>query len=296
MRDKWIVFNKIVIYGCSLLFLLFLSINSFLYTSDGYEVNVSSPRRLAEDFLGCFIFFGFCWLFSCLAERLPKKVRFLGLVLAFLTAMLFSAWWIINSANLPQSDAKSIYDIAYRAKNHDLLPIAPTGSYMSLWPFQAGLVLFFEVIFRLIPVADEMTIQWLYMPFMALSLVSGYMIVRKKFSTLRTRIFWCLLMLFCFPYYLYINNMYGEIPSIALCLFTLWMLLEYSAKPSWMNLLFAGLGLATAIALRKNTLIFVIACFLVWGVRVQAPAALSWPPAGTDCRNGRRYHAATKIL
>lgn len=265
MRDKWIVFNKIIIYGCGLLFLLFLSINSFLYTSDGYEVNVSSPRRLAEDFLGCFIFFGFCWLFSCLAEKLPKKVRFLGLVLAFLTAMLFSAWWIINSANLPQSDAKSIYDIAYRAKNHDLLPIAPTGSYMSLWPFQAGLVLFFEVIFRLIPVADEMTIQWLYMPFMALSLVSGYMIVRKNFSALRTRIFWCLLMLFCFPYYLYINNMYGEIPSIALCLFTLWMLLEYSAKPSWMNLLFAGLGLATAIALRKNTLIFVIACFLVWG-------------------------------
>lgn len=265
MRDKWIVFNKIIIYGFALVFLLFLSINSFLYTSDGYEVDISSPRRMIEDFWGCCIFFGLCWLFSRLAERLSEKIRFGGIVLAFLTAMFFSAWWIINSANLPQSDAKSIYDIAYRAKNHDLLPIAPTGSYMSLWPFQSGLVLFFEVIFRLIPAADEMTIQWFYMPFMALSLVSGYMVMRKCFSTIRTRVFWCLLMLFCFPYYIYINNMYGEIPSMALSLFALWMLLEYSAKSSWINLLFAGLGLATAVAIRKNTLIFVIACFLVWG-------------------------------
>jgi hypothetical protein len=58
--------------------------------------------------------------------------------------------------------------------------------------------------------------------------------------------------------------MYGEIPSIALSLFTLWMLLEYSAKPSWLKLLSAGLGLAAAVAIRKNTLIFVIACVLVW--------------------------------
>lgn len=81
---------------------------------------------------------------------------------------------------------------------------------------------------------------------------------------MRTRLFWCLLMLFCFPYYFHINNMYGEIPSIALSLFSLWMLLEYSAKPSWYKLLSAGLGIAAAVAIRKNTLIFVIACILVW--------------------------------
>lgn len=90
------------------------------------------------------------------------------------------------------------------------------------------------------------------------------LVVKKSFSSVRTSLLWCILMSLCFPYFFHINNMYGEIPSIALSLFTLWMLLEYSAKPSWLKLLSAGLGLAAAVAIRKNTLIFVIACVLVW--------------------------------
>lgn len=53
---------------------------------------------------------------------------------------------------------------------------------------------------------------------------------------------------------------------MALSLFALWMLLEYSADPFWLKLLAAGMGLAAAVAIRKNTLIFVIACILVWSV------------------------------
>lgn len=217
-----------------------------------------------QDLLGCVLFLGFCFLLIYIGEKISTKICALWMMLLFLSVMIFCAWWIANSVNLPQSDAKSVYDIAYRAKNHDLLPVAPTGSYMSLWPFQSGLVLFFEMILRLIPNAGEMTIQWFYLPFMALSLISGYMVVKKSFSSVRTSLLWCILMSLCFPYFFHINNMYGEIPSIALSLFTLWMLLEYSAKPSWLKLLSAGLGLAAAVAIRKNTLIFVIACVLVW--------------------------------
>lgn len=207
---------KITIYGYALLFLLFLCSQSFLYSSDGYGLERNGIGQFMRDLAGCLFFFGVCSLLVYMGEMLPKKGYVAGLILAFLTAMLFSAWWIGNAANLPQSDAKAIYDIAYRAKNHDLLPVAPTGSYLSLWPFQSGLVLFFEVIIRLVPDANEMTIQWCYLPFMALSLVSGYMIVKKIFPSARTRVSWCLLMLFCFPYYFHVNNMYGEIPSTSL--------------------------------------------------------------------------------
>lgn len=181
----------------------------------------------------------------------------------FLLVMGFCAWWIVNSANMPQSDAKSIYDIAYRAANHDLLPIAPTGSYMSLWPFQSGLVLFMEIIFRLIPSADEMTVQWIYLPLMALSLISAYMVVRRMFSTVRTRVIWCIFMSICFPYYFHINNMYGEIPSIAMAFFTLWMLLDYLKCQKKVCLGLASLGLAAAVAVKTNMVIFAIAIILV---------------------------------
>lgn len=242
MTNGWIVCAKKVVYGSALFFLLFLCVTSFIYSSDGYQLETNSIWRAVRDMAGCLLLCGMFWILARFVERRSWGIAMAGAAVLFLTVMLFSTWWIIHSANLPQSDAKSVYDIAVRAKNHDLLAIAPTGSYMSLWPFQSGLVLFFEIILRWIPGSDEMTIQWMYLPFIALSLVSGYMVVKRVFFSVRTRIFWCLLMLFCFPYYLHINNMYGEIPSISLSLLVLWMLLEYYRKPSRLKLLFAGIG------------------------------------------------------
>ncbi|MCM1188446.1 MAG: hypothetical protein NC541_04005 [bacterium] len=242
MNGKCCILAKKVIYGSALAFLLFLSVTSFIYSSDGYEIRKNNVEKVLQDLAGVVLLLGIVWILSCLWEKMSKVFRIIVISVFFLTAMFFSAWWIVNSANLPQSDAKAIYDIAYRAKNHDLLAIAPTGSYMSLWPFQSGLVLFFETIFRLLPGADEMTVQWVYLPFMALSLIAGYMVVRKMFISSRTRFFWCVLMLLCIPYYLYVNNMYGEVPSTALMLFALWMFLEYSKKPSRYYTLLLGGG------------------------------------------------------
>lgn len=260
----WIFLAKKVIYGFALIFLLFLSAISLIYSSDGYVISVNSiGRMMLSGFAGILAIGGIWWLSSHVLEKMREIYRWAGAVFLFLSAMVFCTWWIINSANLPQSDAKSIYDIACRAKVHDLLPIAPTGSYMSLWPFQSGLVLFFETILRAVPDGNEMTIQFMYLPFMALSLLSGFMVVRKMFSLTRTRIFWCILMYLYLPYYFYVNNMYGETPSIALSFFALWMLLGYLENRKPAGLFLAGLSLAAAVAVRKNMMIFVIACLAV---------------------------------
>lgn len=266
MKDSWIIRAQKVVYGVALIFLLFLLSFSFVYSSDGYVLTINTVGRIAAEVSTGILVLGICWMLACYLERLPRSCGYVWGIILFLVVLFFSGWWIVNSANMPQSDAKAVFDIAYRARNHDLLPIAPTGSYMSLWPFQSGLVMFQEAIMRLIPGADEMTVQWAYMPFMALSLLSGYMVVRRMFLSVRTRVFWCILMGFCLPYYFYVNNMYGEIPSIALTLFCLWMLMEYFRKPLWIKLVLVGIGLGGAVAIRKNTVIFGMACILVMGV------------------------------
>lgn len=265
MREVWQVCAKKVIYGFSLVFLLFLLSFSFVYSSNGYILTVNTARRIIAEALTGTLVLGICGMLAGCLEKLPKGCSYAGGILLFLGVLFFSGWWIINSASMPKSDAKAVFDIAYRARNHDLLPIAPTGSYMSLWPFQSGLVMFLETIMRLIPNADEMTIQWLYIPFMALSLFSGYMVVKRMFRSVRTRIFWCIIM-GGLPYYFYVNNMYGEVPSIALTLFCLWMLMEYFRKPFWTKLAVVGIGLGGAVAVRKNTFIFCVACILVMSV------------------------------
>ena len=266
MKSKidWITLSKKIVYGCSLLWLLFLFITSLIYSSDGYEQSVNI-RQTCLTILGGGITLLFLLPFVRCVEKLSGRLRIVGAVLLGIAAVFFSAWWIVNSANLPQSDAKSVYDIAVRAKDHDLLPFAPTGSYMSLWPFQAGLVMFLETILRAIPNADEMTIQWLYLPFVTLALISGYMAVRRLFPSAQTRILWCLLMAFCLPFYFYVNDMYGTVPGFAGLLFVYWMLTEYFHKRSAILLALAGFGTFGAVAVRKNELIFVVACVLVLG-------------------------------
>lgn len=253
---------KRIIYGAASAMLLFLTIMALFFSSDGYVISANGINTLFALLL-CLAVLIVLGLLVFVLEKTPASFRTFCLLLVFALVMCFCGWWIKNSANLPQSDEKSIYDIAVRARDHDLLPFAPTGSYMSLWPFQAGLVLFEETILRLIPDADEMTIQWIYMPFMALSLLSAYMAVRKMFSSVRTRILWVILMGLCFPYYFYINNMYGEVPGIALLFFALWMLMEYIQRERIIFLLLSGIGIAGSIIFRKNSLIFLIACCLI---------------------------------
>lgn len=204
--------------GLAFVMLSFLMIISVLYYSDGYQLNFNAGRGIVQWIVGGVSLLAVWWIIGKLTEK-SKGVQITLIVILFSIAVFFCAWWIKNSANLPQSDEKSIYDIALRAKNHDLLPIAPKGSYMSLWPFQAGLVLFEEIILRIMPRADEMTIQWFYIPLMAISLISAYMVVHKMFHSFKSDMLWCILMLLYFPYYFYVNNMYGEVPSMAFMFF-----------------------------------------------------------------------------
>lgn len=242
--------------------LLFLTIMALFYSSDGYVISPNGIHTLFAVLINIIVLAVLGLLVFAL-DKMPARFKMFCLFSVFILVMLFCGWWIKNSANLPQSDEKSIYDIAVRARDHDLLPFAPTGSYMSLWPFQAGLVLFEETILRFIADADEMTIQWVYMPFMAFSLFCAYMTVRRMFSSDKTRILWVILMGLCFPYYFYINNMYGEVPGITLLFFALWMLMEYIRKERILYLLLSGVGIAGSIMFRKNSLIFLIACCLI---------------------------------
>lgn len=60
--------------------------------------------------------------------------------------------------------------------------------------------------------------------------------------------------------------MYGEIPGIALILFSMWMLLGYLENGRIVRLLLAFFSLAGAVAVRKNMVIFAIACLIVLAV------------------------------
>lgn len=268
-KIRWGEIAGKIVYCVAVVFLVFLSAGSLLFASDGYEISFSGFKLLYEVPLGLLLVLLLRIAADFLSNPKRKKVCWIVEVILFIGVMIFCGWWIQNSQNLPQSDAKSVYDIAWRAREHDLLPIAPTGSYMSLWPHQAGFVLFIEIVLRLFPAADEYTVQWITMLFVALSLISGRELVRELFQDRKIRIFWSLLMTLFLPYYLYVNNMYSDVPGIALMLFHLWMLtlsVKHTKKiPFIIFMVLTAGSAAVMVAMRKNTLIYIIACVLVLG-------------------------------
>jgi len=248
----------VFVTGTSLIYYTKVSASDFVFTD---SMERDQPFLvLLETILFVVIAFAFSkWLkrFGTIGEHVLFGV-------VWLIVMGFCVWWTANSQSVPGSDSKSVYDIAVRAMNHDLLPIAPTGSYMSLWPFQSGLLFYFEVIVRL--GGDYSTIQYINCAWIGISLISGYFLVRRWFR--ETVTFWSIMMLFCMPYYLLVNYVYGDIPGLGLVFFSAWMLTEYVWQRKIRFLLSGAVALGGAIALRKNYLIYAIAVLLVMAVRL----------------------------
>lgn len=269
--DKFIVKSaKKIISGFALIISLFLVVTSLIYVIDVSNMNVKQDNIFLglAGIVAAVAVMEFVYRLSGRHAAMINRILF-GVVIVYSTAAGW--WWIMNSQSLPSSDQKSIYEIAVRAMNHDLLPVAPEGSYLSLWPFQSGIILIYELILRVFPGADHLTIQMCNLPFVLLLVVSGTFLVKRLFSSERAVTFWLLLTPFCLPYYLYINFMYGEIPSIGLLFFAAWMLAEAFRKGRTgrgrllCEILAVG-GAALAVVYRKNSLIFVVACVLVMGV------------------------------
>lgn len=223
MKSKIFILKaaQIVVYSMALLILLFVTVNFLLYyTVVKAENFVFSDMCIRDNPLMLIVLITAISLIICLLCHAIKRIGKVGnhimFGVLFIVAMGGCAWWIVNSQSAPSSDSKAVYDIAVRAMNHDLLPIAPTDSYMSLWPFQSGLLLYFEAILRCIPNADYVTIQWFNWASVGLALVSGYFLVRRWFHTEGTVMFWCIILMFCLPYYLLVNYVYGDVPGLGL--------------------------------------------------------------------------------
>ncbi len=263
--EKLSELSKFVIYGSGVCILLFLSAAAWICAGNRTDQKAGAGNMLIA--LGVILVFVFVMeLMVKLTDRFPVNGNRILFLIVFLCVMAGCAWWIVNADTLPDSDPRSVYDIAVRAADNDLLPIAPTGSYMSLWPYQSGLLLYEEAVLRLIPGADHMTFQWLNLFFVALALISGYFVVKSWFASPQVLTRWCFLTAFCLPYYFYVNFMYGEIPSIGMMFFCTWMLTECLRRKRIGPGVLAVFSAVGAVAVRKNSWIFVIACVLVLGV------------------------------
>ena len=136
-------------------------------------------------------------LMRCLAGWVARRGNSTGanhilFGIVFTVIMGACVWWIANARSLAASDAASLHQMALSIiRDGDYSMIAPKGSYLSLWPFQTGLLLYYEGILRIVPDFNVVPMQILNWVYLGIGLLSGYFLVRKWFDDERvTACFW----------------------------------------------------------------------------------------------------------
>lgn len=268
MRKRIVAIAKGIVYGFALMIALFVTITSYLYRIDITDMSTyaDKPLELLAVGLAAFVLVGIA---AELIGKIGKKASAIGFWIVFCMVMAFCVWWIYNAQSIPARDARSIYDIASQivgGGDESFEAVVPKGSYLSLWPFQSGFLLYVEMVLRFIPIHGYYALNGINLGFMGLSLISLYQIVKRWSTDGKTVVFWYALILFCMPYLLYVNFLYNDIPSIACLFFSVWMMTGYLEKKKRRYLLLALIAAGVGVGLRNNSLIFVIAALLLMAV------------------------------
>lgn len=198
------------------------------------------------------------------SEKISEKWFLWILLVVNVLALLIGRYWIINSHSLPYYDQAYIYEIAEQFSEGDYSAMTPYGGYVGKYPHQLGIITFIRIFSWLTGSFDWKNFQVFNLYMLPVMITSGYFIVKELTCGKKgARILYLIGMFLCFPMYVYVPYVYGEISSTALVFAAVWVLLSGFRKFQWYKPVLVGALLALAIQLRKNTLICLIAIILV---------------------------------
>lgn len=215
-------------------------------------------------------------LFGLLRFCRPSSPRRRAFLLA--AALGWICFWgfalIFFGGSIPSADAASVYSVAQALAHGHTEVIHPTDSYLSYYPQQIGLVAFYEILIRLwellpISYAAHYMLQ-------CVNVVMACMIVffQYKITGLLSRgnekamVSYLFLAMLNAPLIVYTSFVYGEIPSFAFLCGGIYFLTGYfleqslSVRRRYLYLACSLILLVLGVAVRKNTLIVVIAVVL----------------------------------
>jgi hypothetical protein len=201
--------------------------------------------------------------------------------------VLLGALLVLFGRTAPAADAWSVYSAAESLALGDTSIIHPTDSYLSYYPQQVGLMAFFELLIRLwklLPTDLQAYhfIKCLYVLLTCVIVYYQYALVHLLWEDDKADCIYLLLAGANLPLIMYSSFVYGETPSFAAMSVGLYYLLkllkfETTAKISLSQGCVSLIALTLAVMLRKNSLVLIIAVFLVvileWAVS-RRPALL----------------------
>jgi hypothetical protein len=265
LSSEYLVSFAIMILSILLaMIFFFFSWESLRYTSynDAMNVDVVYHRKdsILDNLLVLLLvvlsmtFLTYCFKKFPRAGELAVKILW---PLACLWVAGISIWWAFASGTTPEGDQLIISAAAVYAKEGDFIMLSH-GGYLFLFPQQLGLVGIFELLFRIVGDYRYDVIYVIYGLLNGLTVWLGYRIIRRFITGGAGKILYLLLISTCFPYFIFTNFIYGDIPSICLCMLMFLFAIKWEESGRYRNLLILCAAGALAVLVRKNSLIAII--------------------------------------
>ncbi|MBQ9416568.1 MAG: hypothetical protein IJU20_06985 [Clostridia bacterium] len=263
---------SVVISVGFLLFLLFLTLSSFLLRADCVITDSNDEQIL---FVRTSFWFSLCvtaiLILLCLLVhhlnrmnkvRIPLPAYMAGMVLLVFS---FGLKFLLSAQSAPTHDSWIVTRAADLASRGDFTFL--NRAYFSNFPFQLGYVLWSEGWIRLFHLQDN------YLPLEIVNLVclcvaecalvDWVRTVTGKESVARSC---CVLFVFCLPPVLFSTFLYGNLPGLCFAALCLSLLCRFARSRHPVSGLAGALCAGLAVMLKKNNLILIVAILLLGGV------------------------------
>ncbi len=258
---------------CFLLVSFTLFVMSFIssanmFSNQDWYISVTNDNLIIN--LGILLLAVFS--FTCLLNQINKihshKFYMIFTILSLIWAVGFSFLWLfLNRPDLCDDNA-TIFFMASEFANNNFQAFSGGSTYLGSYPFQVGILFFYEMIIRLtnligLSFLSYRVIQLLNIFFVFLSLYSLHKTSNLFFKNKKITFFLQILLNLCFPLYIYACFVYGEVPATGLILFALYLFLKNLKQPSIIRSIFSFLIFGLGMAIRNSNFVFLIAFVII---------------------------------
>lgn len=204
-------------------------------------------------------------------DEMKKKLRKKYFVCILTIYIVLNIVWVLLVNPKVVGDAVHVCNLAqtfYRENPEEFLQ-NPTyvgvtlKEYMQAYPQQISLAFVYSVFFRIIHF-DIMEILRVINIIGNIGIVIAlYKIsnqISKKYKTNQARVMICIITFISLP--MLVTYIYGDIPSLSLCLFSVYFMMKYAETKKNTYPIIAAICIMIAYMMRMNSLIFIIATFI----------------------------------
>jgi len=197
------------------------------------------------------------------------KKRTVLLIVACTIYVILNILWVALVRIGIGGDQVHVCNLAQTFYRGDLTEFLPNNTYAGIplsdyiqgYTQQIPLAFVFHICFRIFH--TDLYIVVLRLTNIVCNCLSVYALykisqqISKKYQTNKVLLF--TLSLTFFPLILQSNFIYGDVPSLALCLFSIYFIMRYEQEKKWKYAILSSIFMMIAYMMRMNNLIFIIA-------------------------------------